>query len=525
MKKTVRILSLMLALLMILGALVACGGDKDPVDTKNTYTPDADQNLTDNSKWDGVNFRGEEIIVGINETMNAHLTSAGAPNAVLYIQGPDIYTTDFVQNAVYDRNIKVTNALGINPKYVYVDYSSGSGIEYQAELIENYVLSDLDDSPDLVSWSGYGLVRAGIKGQLYNALTTDEKANYFDISLDNGWYSDFMYENTLDESKLFLLAGDYFVDILRYAMGVMINIDMYNDLFASEGGIESLYETVESGDWDYDELERAAAAAHVDSGIIGSADDADTFGIVSSDSWFVRGLFSSAGFDVFEEKDGKISYIQDIGEIHTFVDKLIEIAYADYTKNPFPPRSVSYAETETFARKNALFALDTPLLTFEGTLVRNMDQKVGILPYPKYYDDTPYKALVLDAANIGGILYNSDKFAPCSAFLQLMSEESNGGSGTVIYEYYEMALKYKYTVDPGQIRMLEIIREGVCSPKATLYDNYIANTAGGGSLQYRKVIEKSLNANSNTFASDWQSQRDTVQRRLEEVQATFGDQK
>ena len=513
----------MLALLMLLGALVACGGEKNPADTKKPVGPNTNQNLTVDPKWDGVNFDGTEIVVGINETMSGNLTSVGAPNGVVYIQGPDGYTTDSVQNAVYDRNIKVTSVLGINPKYIYMDHSADSRPDYQAEMIESYVLADLEDSPDIAAWTSYGLVRAGIKGQLYNALTKDEKANYFDITLDNGWYADFMYENTLDESKLFILAGDYFVDVLRYANGIMVNIDMYNDLFASEGGIESLYETVESGAWDYDELERTASAAYIDSGIIGSADDADTFGIVSSESWFVRCFFCTAGLDVFTEKDGKLSYVQDIGEIHTFVDKLLEINYADYTKNPFP-YSATYAEMETFIGNRSLFALDTPLFALEGTNVRNMNQKVGILPYPKYSSDSSYKALVIDGANTGGILYNSDKFVPCSAFLQLMTEESNGGKGTVIYEYYEVTLKYKYTVDPGQIRMLEIIREGVCSPKAMLYDNYIAKTAGGGALQYRQVIDKSLTANSNTFTSDWQSQYDAIQKRLEEVVATFGDQ-
>ena len=521
MKKTVRILSLMLVFVMALSALVACGGDKDPADTKKPIGPN--QQVTVDPKWDGVNFDGEEIIVGINETMNAYLTAAGSDNGIKYIQGPDGYTTDSVQNAVYDRNIKVTSALGINPKYIYMDHSAGGSADYQAEMIESYVLADLEDSPDLVAWTSYGLVRAGIKGQLYNALTKDEKANYFDIKFENGWYEDFMYENTLDKNKLFILAGDYFVDVLRYACGVMVNIDMYNDLFASEGGIESLYETVEAGAWDYDELERTAAAAHIDSGVIGTADDADTFGIVSDYSWYVRNFFCSAGLDVFEEKDGKISYIRDIGEIHTFVDKLLEIAYADYTKNPYP-YSKTYGKTEAFIRNGALFNLDSPLLTLEGTNIRNMNQKVGILPYPKYYSDASYKAMILDGANTGGILYNSDKFVPCSAFVQLMCEESNGGKGTVIYEYYEVTLKYKYTVDPGQIRMLEIIREGVCSPKAMLYDNYIPKTAGGGSLQYREVIDKSLNANSNTFTSDWESQYDPVQKRLEEVVATFGDQ-
>jgi hypothetical protein len=183
-----------------------------------------------------------------------------------------------------------------------------------------------------------------------------------------------------------------------------------------------------------------------------------------------------------------------------------------------------YVYTNIFTEGRALFSFDAPVLQMEGTVVQNMDDKVALIPYPKYDDESAYAALVSDCANFGGILYNSDKFVPCSAFLQLMCEESNGGKGTVIFEYYEVTLKYKYTVDPGQIRMLEIIREGVCSPKAMLYDNYIAKTAGGGSKQYREVIDKSLNANSNTFTSDWQSQYDAIQKRLGEVKATFGEQ-
>jgi hypothetical protein len=330
-----------------------------------------------------------------------------------------------------------------------------------------------------------------------------------------------MYENTLDKNKLFILAGDYFVDVLRSANGILVNIDMYNNLFANEGGIDSLYETIEAGAWDYDELTRTAEAAHVDSGVIGTADDADTFGITASNTWFIRDFFCTAGLDVFEEVDGQVKYVEDIGTIHTFVDKMLEIAYSNYVRNPFPHnRNVN--AMNIFVSGSSLYTLDASVLCLEGSNIRNMNQRVGILPFPKYYDDAPYRALVADSANTGAILYNSDKFVPCSAFLQLMCEESNDGEESVIYQYYEVTLKHKYAVDPGQVKMLQIIRDGVCSPKAMLYDNFIAKNVG--KLSFAMVIASSMDKGSNTFTSDWQSQIGAVQQSLADVLTTFGDQ-
>ena len=176
------------------------------------------------------------------------------------------------------------------------------------------------------------MVRAGIKGLLYNALDTEEE-NYFDLTEENGWYVDLMKEGTLDESKIFMLMGDYFLDVLRYADGVYVNIDMYNDLFQAEGGIESLYETIELGEWDYDELIRCAEAAYVDRGVPGVDYEEDTFGITSRPSWYHRDLFSTSGLDVFEVKDGQFRYIEDISKIHDFVDDLMARADEQLSAN------------------------------------------------------------------------------------------------------------------------------------------------------------------------------------------------
>ncbi len=519
MKKTLRILSLVLVLVMMVSTLAACGGNKNPVETKK---PTGDNNNdTFAEKWNDVNFGGTEVIMQLNAWHPESVVSAGASNSIKYVKGPDDYTTDAVQNAVFDRNNRVTNKLGINIEYKEDTYSSTAAIN----TIENFVLADLDDSPDIAHVPSYSMLRAGIKGLLYNALT-DEEENYFDFTEENNWYVDFMYENTLDESKIFMLAGDYFIDLLRCSYGAFVNMDMYEELYASDGGMETLYQIIRDGDWTYDEFMNRADPAYVDRGSIGVIDKEDSFGAYAGAWWYYRTLFSTSGLDIFEETDdGKIAYVEDISEIHTFVEKLMDmILNHDSFLNPhvYTNGIGEWEVTKVFTLGNTLFALDQFILNLEGTTIRSMDQRVGVIPYPKYTKDGEYGALISDNGNLGGILYNSDKFTESSALLQMLCEESNKGKGSVLYEYYDVTLKYKYSADPGQIEMLETIRDGLCSPKSFLLDNYFARTAGVST--YGDLISRCVQDRTNKFASTWASQVGAAQQVLDDTYKIYGVQ-
>ena len=513
-----RIISILL-LVCLLATLCSCGGKEPEV----TQTPDTTDVGTDApSKWEGVSFGGETIVISLNANVPTYAENAGADSSVKYVKGPDDYTTDAVQNTVYDRNKRVANALGLNVVYEECDQYSANKPDNTLTVIESFVLADLEDSPDAVSTMSYGIIRAGIKGLLYNALTDSQK-NYFDLSSD-GWYTDFMYENTLDESKIFMLAGDYFIDVLRYSYGIMVNLSMYDDVFAAEGGSESLFELVESGEWTYDEMKRAIQMAYVDAGEVGQYDDADTFGAINHASWLVRTTFSTAGLDVFEtDENGELKYVSDISEIHNYVDFMIDFTRTDGFYNVItggPNKSLD--STTVFVEGRTLFAFDAPLLNMEGTLVQNMDDSVGIIPYPKYEADQKYGAMVSDNANVGGVLYNSDKFTECSAYLQMSAEESNNGKGSLIYEYFDVALKYKLSATPEQVTMLEYIRDGLCAPKSLFFDNYFAKSVG--LKPYSNLINGSLATGTNTFASDWESQYSAVQGALENTLVSYGQQ-
>jgi hypothetical protein len=315
-----------------------------------------------------------------------------------------------------------------------------------------------------------------------------------------------------------MLGGDYFIDMLRYSYTVLVNMDMYNEIFAGEGGSESLFELVKAGEWTYDEMMRCADMAYVDAGSIGQGDDEDTFGIVYDISWAFRSLLATSGVDIFEKNaDGQIQYVEDITEMHNFVDKLVNMGKHDSWRKDGTTGTNSY---DVFISGKSLFTLDAPVLMMEGTYLQSMDDSVALIPYPKYNKEVKYGALISDNANVGGIAYSSDKFTACSAFLQMATEESNTGKGSLIHEYYDVSLKYKLSSTPEQVAMLELVRTGLCSPKSFLYDNYFAKSVGMQTCG--NLMRSSFNAATNTFASDWEAQYSAVQSALESTLTTYG---
>lgn len=67
MRKTVRLLCLLLALVMCSGILVACGGDDDP-DATTTKRP-----VGEFTNWDALDFSDTTLRIAYNEVINSSI--------------------------------------------------------------------------------------------------------------------------------------------------------------------------------------------------------------------------------------------------------------------------------------------------------------------------------------------------------------------------------------------------------------------------------------------------------------------
>lgn len=525
MKRTVRILSLLLCLCFLTLAFASCGGD--PTDTTTVTT--RPRPSTGESKWDNVNFADDkgnkkEIIIELNSTQQAGLSASGSDTSVKFIIGPDDVTENTVETMIYQRNDKVADDLGIKITYK------------QEELAHSEILSHFEDlasqggsaCPDIVINMYFGLIRAEVSGLLKDMKDGYGGAdNYFDFS-NEGWYIDMMNGTTLNPEKYYIAASDYFIDSLRLSYNTFVNVTKFDETFASEGGMDALYDIILGNDpdvaWTYETMFDYADRAYIPNNL----DESQTFwGLISSNGLYARSFFFSSNMNIFSyDAQNRPSYVSNAdqqNELHTYIDSLV--GYISGNGVMVDNDSTMLA---SFQNGNALFMTDQFLAALEGDNFRNMNDAAAVIPYPKYDQSKAYRILVSDNACGGAILEVSSRdFAACSALMQYMTEESI----PIAHQYFEVELKLKNNAvdNTKQLDVLDIIRSAVACPQEFLFDNYCArsfsnNSPSGTGHTIYDIINVSRTGGTNKFSSTWNAEMSAKNQALQGVINRFYEQ-
>ena len=219
MKKTKRVLCLLLALAMLVLPLWSCDGDGgDDVDGGGL-------NDDGSVNWDEVDFKGASLKYAIS--VKKTIGEGTFKPAMEYLRGPDdTATTDEVLKKVIARNEKVENDLGLSVEYLEVDADD------VRDDIKTRVLGSATDAPDVYNNDMSPLNFSIPEGYLTNVLNPidkngNEMTSYFDFT-NEAWSYGFMSECTLDKSKVYILAGDYNIDLIRMAYVLFVNKTMFN---------------------------------------------------------------------------------------------------------------------------------------------------------------------------------------------------------------------------------------------------------------------------------------------------------
>ena len=520
-----RLLGFLLLLALTLPMLFACGGDgtTTPAGTTAggggdvTTPPVIEGPLVDNIDLSDVTIRVVQDVELYRDIMES-----GAYSPMLFAKGPDEeeydqYATNAVFAEVYNRNSEIAEKTGLTVEYTPVTFNvKWADIDIH---IENYALSDLDDAPDIVSHMMGSLNRAAVRGYLYNAYETEVGRNYFDFSHES-WYLDMMKQQSWSDDRIYTLCSDYWIEIIRCASPVLVNISMYNDLFTVEGGIDQLYADIDAGYWSMDDMFDRAQYAYTGQG--GGFNTEDTYGVVSNGYMFM-GLVGSAGLHPTEfGEDGKLHLAgaETLTEIHNFIDKMI--AWQNDDSVVFNYDQMVRPETgciHKFAAGGSLFTIGNSIASMEGALIQDADDVYGVLPTPKGEYDNEGAVYRVSTSNClaGCILINSDLFSECSAFLQMQTE----GSGEVMRLYFEEGLQLKQNMDNsvGQVRMLNYVREGVmrCDGRK------LAEPTGlEGFVGYTNIIRNCVLSGTNTFISDWTAGIGAREQAMREAYENFG---
>jgi len=486
---TKRFIALILTVLMLLPAIVACASDdagkpadstppaegtQAPASTAPTATePDYKPQLPE------VRYDGEQLVI-------VHRSPDETYYAEIYIQAEDI-TGDVLNDSVYRRNLAVEEKYGIDiVSVIEASPHSAISIAAQAQSDEYDVALPKMKSISSLITSGY----------LYNF----HEMNYVDFTKPY-WDSNFDNDITL-YGKLYAMVSDISLMTLIGTRGIIFNRDL-----AKENNLEDPYDLVKNNQWTLDKMIEMSLAVSADLDGNQTFDDLDQYGLLSEASNF-RYMVIASGVDIFtRDADGNpvvgfmsekaISVIEKLRSIYN--DETHAIAY-ESLKNTAGAAALDGAYWN-YGRK--IFANGQILFVQNGASIINqitnfeMAEEYGIIPNPKYDSaqsryyhapDEETTVLVIPSAN-------SD-YDRLGILLEDMAYYS---SQTILPSYYETVMKVRRAPVPEVAEMMDLIKNSISYNLGLVYsvDAYSvinqASTSGNIASVFR-TGEKRINA-------------------------------
>ena len=489
-----------------------------------------------------------DLIFQMTDNSNYDELSSGCKR---FLSGESDDTGFVVQNAK-DRNTDAYNYANVDVTYLYYPNSSGYGWGSTINFIYMTATSDTEKGrPDIFTNFVYDMVSASLIRSfknLYNGTYASEnvrvgnRLNYFSFAKDGkydasytdtgkGYMIDYMRSLTLSEDKMYLVASDYFTDIIRSEYVIPVNVAIlesgaipassnpadYNYDYNRNGiyDFEDLRSLINAGRWSYDSVKAFSNMVYIEgpfdnildvnasgrygfalgSGGMGASAllyssslkiidrTVETFPSLDPDN---PGLIQAYNYYYPETPVQLVEITNSISELFTSPG----VAAIEIGVNSTESISSEMVVRNAFARGQVLFGGIVPLGQLEDSKYRDMatngGKGFGIAPIPLYrtgYQDEygvthaqEYITQVHNTAKVGAIAVKSTRFAQCSAFLDYSSLNSE----EVLRAYYDLVLMSDnaYTPD-GNIEIADLVRSSLGSAFDKTFEDAIARHAFG----------------------------------------------
>ena len=337
-----KIIALLLALVVVLGAFASCnlgGGGDDDVDEGGGNGPDTPV-AEGTYPWSTT-----KLIYQMTNNSNSEELGSTCQR---YLAGDTtgVEDPDTVDTLVKARNAAAASTTKVEIEYSFLpdtqQYSWGQNVN----TIHQAVLNNAANAPDIYCNFVYDMVAASLKGSFANLLSTTmhdndgsglagSEHNYFAFEddftmVDNeegeGYMLEYMRSLSLSKFKLYCLSSDYFTDMVRAFLVVPVNIKMINDITVSaeEGQynsdradaltgdptpdgkytIEDFYQLVWDKDWTYQTLMDFSAIYSNEGGYAEGQDIGDrlVFALPVGSGLSVSGMLYTTSITIIDRK-------------------------------------------------------------------------------------------------------------------------------------------------------------------------------------------------------------------------------
>ena len=481
-------LALVLAFLLVLSSfsLVACsngdtkngkGGNDGEIitelDPNNRYATTYSPNIPYELKFTG-------------ETFNFLIGSIG------YHMYAEEENSDLINDTTYRRNNTVADRFGINLNIV----KSGFVEDGQGQIDATMHIRSLIESNDTTYHAFSQTQNDGMPQLILEGYFVDWNTVPY-INLQDEWWHQNISDDLSFGDKIYVMTGDYALYLQR------INCLLFNKEIFDELGLEYPYQDVLDGTWTWDkflELVKQGAADLNGDGLMTFEDD--QWGLLGWAPELCSAMLVSSGYVALEHDADNMPVLnQNVDEAHEIFDRII---------NVFKDGQYAWSETQSYADQFALFGegkvMFKDAFLFHMTSYSDTEFDFGVLPYPKWDEETPYMSRSADVSPLTYIPVTNTNLELTGAVLEEMAYQS---AKELTPTFFDIVLTTKSTRDVESEEMLPIIK----------------NSSRFFYSGYSPYIPAMVATKINTFSSSYAANLSVYQKNLEDMRELLLDQR
>lgn len=506
-------------------------------------------------KYSNYTWEDTEITICLNE----HSNTEQLPSAHRrYLAGeiPQGEKPDTVDDLVATRQQKAYETTHVTVKYEYWGTEDKDTKEEPAmwgttvSRMTQYALSGSGEIDVFINQI-YDMVSAQLNGAFANtrSMIQGDEQNYFSYTdpefeeyaeqtgNEFGYMLEYMSELSFSKKKQYLVASDYFIDLVRAFFIVPLNIKLLHSIGLDkspigdrdgdhDSDVDDFYKMVMNGEWTYNMVAEYSEVIHREySGATGgSMEDQNGWILSTEDGMYSSALLYTTSIKFFSRElnsDGvyTCTYPKTNEDLGQFCDALASLV----GKKGVHVENVTHTEIrDKFTGGQVLFGGVALLgsLELEGyqAMKEGNGGGFGVLPVPLYrqydieYDQNgevisktqeKYLTIIHNMGRIAAISATTDSFIQCTAYLDYQSTHSS----EILNEYYEYNLEYAVAGGTdGNIAILEYIRKNVRSAFDKTYEDavgYDLKKANKANNSWALIIQRAKYACTTIRGEYW----------------------
>lgn len=496
MKKIARTIALLLSLVTLLGLFAACANTGGEVTTAGSATTKAPGASSGAATEEETLYVPDDLDEKYNfgETITIYMWDDWRMTEFYAEESGDI-----IDDAIYHRNEKVEERLGITFEFVE---EPGDADEYKTWITK--AENDWASDNDFDIYAGYSraVPLLTLKNMCANLLEQEA------FSVDKPWWPYALTTECTINDKLFFCTGDIATSMLWYMVAFMYNKDLYE---AQLGSQKTPMDMVQADEWTLANFLALVQDIYVDSDNNGEKDENDFYGscIYTTD---IDSFMIGAGITSLEKDSSGALQISESWNSQRCADICEAVGNALTLKGIYG--GTSKART-IFRNEQSIFHMDRVFNipgtdSGEGT---SLDFSVGVVPVPKYDESqTTYRTNLGNPFTLYAINAQSDSLEATVTTLEAMGSENYR---SVTPAVFEVAMKVRYTDDPQVAEMFDILKENVSFDVGKLYYYSMEK------LTYSIFSSTCLSGNPSGFLANLKKSQRVIDTKLKDVMQAY----